>query len=201
MGQGTWLFCGWWCHLLTGFGAVNLSSVLFTRHDVSSVSARSQHSCLTLLLPSLGLPCCGLSISTLPFVAATLVRASLPDGTLSPHSLSRCGVPTRLVTTYSAFSCARPGSLYVPDSKSLAFCSGGYFSPASELDASGTLAMVLLFIAGVKIHGFNIPRVGVCDHAYRPTTVKASGLPRKTGEFPLLMLPLISLGLLWVKRG
>jgi hypothetical protein len=183
MGQGTWLFCGWWCHLLTGFGAVNLPSVLFTRHDVSSVRARPQHSCLTLLLPSLGLPCCGVSISTLSFVVAPLVRASLPGGTLSPHSLSRCGVPARLVLTV-ALSCARPGSLYVPGSKCLAFCSGGYFSPASELDAGGTSAMVLLFIAGIDTHGFNIPRIGVCNHAYRPRQSRSPGCQGRQASSP-----------------
>lgn len=181
-------------------GQPPLRPVYLSRHLKCVVSARSQLSCVTALA-LIGAPCCGVSISTLPFVAAPLVRASLPGGTWGPHSLSRCGVPTRLVATYSGAFVRTPRLTIGPGFQSLAFCSGGYFSPASELDASGTLAMVLLFFAGVNTHGFDIPHVGVCNHAYRPTTVKVSRLPMKAGELPLLMLPLISLGLLWAKRG
>ena len=40
----------------------------------------------------------------------------------------------------------RPDSPHAPGSNRLTFCSVGYLSPASELDAGGTLTMVFLFI-------------------------------------------------------
>jgi len=88
LGQGASLFCCWWCHLLTDFGADSLPCVLFTYCGISGVPARSQHPCFTPLLPSFRLPCSVASI----------------------HALFR--LTTRLASPYGSASCLRPGACY-----------------------------------------------------------------------------------------
>ena len=71
-----------------------------------------------------------------------------------------------------------------PGLQCLWFCVGGFLSPASELDAAGALGQgrcsacrqwCSYSFARVNARGFDFSRIGVCDHACKPKTVKVSG--------------------------
>ena len=145
--------------------------------------AQSQCLCSTSFLPLFGPPCSGMSICALSFVVA-LLGCTSPLGRAS-SSVPSCGrIP---MTTW-------PGPMVVLHASALAhqmpqvpclrLC-GGNGAPlhSQESTFAGSIFLALVF-----------------DHACRPSMVRFSGLPGKTSESPLLMLPLISPGLLRVKR-
>jgi hypothetical protein len=108
--------------------------------------AQSQRLCLTPTLASFGLPCSRTSIHALSFCGNPFDLCQ-PSGWGGSHLPSHCGIPT---TTWPFLTVRllhlRPDSPHALGSNCLTFCSGGYLSPASELDAGGTLAVVPLFI-------------------------------------------------------
>jgi len=134
-------------------------------------------------LPSFGLPYGCMSIPAHFFVAAPLGCASLwvgPQALFRPLATAfRQHIWPCLVVGFAPTSwlTIRPGP------QRLGLCSGGYFSPASKLDAGCTFGNGALFHSHASMSASSIR-----NHAYRHETVKVSGLPRSVGEFPLLSL-------------
>jgi len=162
-------------------------SVLLSCHSVSGVHlapARSQCPCSTSFLPSFGPPCSGMSIRALSFVVA-LSGCTSPLGRASSSVPSHSGIPMTTWPGPTVALHAGPLAHQMPQVPCLGLC-GGNRAPLHSWESTftGSIFLTLVF-----------------DHACRPSMVMFSGLPGKTSESPLLMLPLISPGLLWVKRA
>ena len=89
-----------------------------------------------------------------------------------------------------------------PGLQCLWFCVGGFLSPANELDAAGALGQgrcsacrqwCSYSFARVNVRGFDLSRIGVCDHACKPKTVKVSGTAKgNRSGYDFLIIALFS---------
>jgi len=161
-------------------------SVLLSCHSISGVHlvpTWSQCLCSTSFLPLFGPPCSGMSIRALSFVVV-LLGCTSPLGRASSYVLSCSRIP---MTWPGPTVVLHAGALahQMPQVPCLGLC-GGNGAPLhlQESTFAGSIFLMLVF-----------------DHACRPLMVRFSGLPGKTSESLLLMLPLISPGLLQVKRA
>jgi len=121
--------------------------ILFTR-DASSVRLLGHSTHVSLRsCPCLG--CGGMSTRALSFVAAPLYYATRLGRASGSHSFSHGGIPTiHLASPYRGSSFLRPGSPYAPGSM-----------PGALQRQWRSFSF-----AGVNVHRFNIPRVGVQPH-------------------------------------